>query len=123
MDEARLTRRRGWKLTLALLASTLLSAAAFVPLLLALALAPMLFDAPGSRQQVLPWALFVLVVATPVVCLVGAAGGWLAYILKHTRTAWIFALLPLPFLVLYALFLGAPLFGHTDPVITGARFQ
>ena len=122
MDEAELTRRRGWKLTLALAVSTLLSVAAFGPLLLALALAPTLFDSPGSDERVLPWVLFVLVVATPVVCLVSATGGWLAYIFRHRRTAWLFALLPLPFLAAYALLLGVPLFGHSEPLIGAASF-
>ena len=123
MDEARPTRRGRWKLTLTLVVTTLLSMAAFGPLLLSLALAPMLFDAPGSEQRVLPWVRFLLVVVTPVVCLVGAGGGWLALILQHRRTAWIFALLPLPFLAAYVLLLGAPMFGHTDPIISTAAFR
>ena len=110
MDEARLTRRRGWKLTLALLASTLVCVVSFPILLLALAMAPLLFDASGSQQQVLPWLMLVLVVAAPVACVVGLCTGWLAYIMKHTRTAWFMGLMPLPLLLVYLAVFGAPLF-------------
>ena len=109
MDEQGPTRR-GWKLTITLLVSTVLCVGAFPILLLALAMAPMLFDAPGSASAVLPWLLLVLVVATPVVCLVGVTGGWLAYIVHRKRTAWIFALLPLPLLAIYTILFGQPLF-------------
>ena len=119
MDEQTATRRRGWKLTLTLLASTLVCVGAFPILLLALAMAPMLFDAPGSRSQPLPWLMLVLVVATPVACLVGATGGWLAYILRRTRTAWTFALLPLPLLLVYALAFGRPLLEQRQDVFSG----
>ena len=114
MDEARLTRRRGWKLTLVLLASTLICAVSFPILLLALAMAPMLFDAPGSEQQPLPWLMLALVFVAPVACVVGCGGGWIAYILKHTRTAWTFALLPLPLLAVYLAVFGAPLFERSS---------
>ena len=120
MDEQEPTRRRGWKLTLTLLLSTLLCVGAFPLLLLALALAPTLFDAPGSEGRPLPWLLLALVVATPVACLVGATVGWLAYILRHVRTAWTFALLPLPLLLVYLLAFGAPLFENRAPVFSGS---
>ena len=109
MDEERPTRRRGWKLTATLLLSTVICVGAFPVLLLALAMMPMLFDSAGSREQVLPWVMAVLVVAAPVACLVGVTGAWIAYILKHLRTAWIFALAPLPLLLVYALTFGGPL--------------
>ena len=121
MDEREPTRRRGWKLTLTLLVSTLVCVGAFPVLLLALAMVPMVFDSPGSQSEVLPWLTFALVVATPVACLVGATGGWFAYILKHTRTAWIFALLPLPFLVVYAIAFGRPLLEQRRDVFSSAE--
>ena len=116
MDEQDATRRRGWKLTAALLASSVVCIGAFPVLLLALAMAPMLFDAPGSQAQPLPWLLLVLVVATPVACLVGMVGAWLAYILKRLRLAWMLALLPLPLLVVYLVAFGRPLFENRGPV-------
>ena len=116
MDEQEATRRRGWKLTLMLWASTLVCVGSFPILLLALAMAPVLFDAPGSETQAVSWLKFALVAAAPVVCLVGATGAWLAYILKHTRTAWTFALLPLPVLLVYAAIFGAPLFEQSQHV-------
>jgi hypothetical protein len=119
VDEPGVTRRRGWKLTLVLLVSTVLCVAAFPMLLLALAMAPMLFDAPGSHQHVLPWILLALVFLTPLACVAGATGGWLAYIMQHTRTAWICALLPLPFLAIYAVLMGGALFGGSD-ALSGA---
>ena len=120
MDEQKATRRRGWKLTLMLLASTVVCIVAFPILLLALAMAPMLFDAPGSQADVLPWLMLALVVATPVACLAGATGGWIAYIMKHTRAAWLFTLLPLPLLLIYALIFGGPLFEQSDHVFSSA---
>ena len=118
MDEQEPTRRRGWKLTLTLLLSTLLCVGAFPILLLALAMAPMLFDAPGSEDRPLQWLLLALVVATPVACLVGVTVGWLAYILRHVRTAWTFALLPLPLLVVYTLAFGRPLLEQRGPAFS-----
>ena len=109
MDEQEPTRR-GWKLTLTLLASTLVCVAAFPILLLALALAPTLFDAPGSQSRPLPWLMLALVIVAPVLCLVGMTGGWLAYILRRMKAAWRFALLPLPVLLVYLLAFGEPLF-------------
>ncbi|HEX8569685.1 MAG TPA: hypothetical protein VF699_07150 [Caulobacteraceae bacterium] len=120
MDEQEPTRRRGWKLTLVLLVSTVLCVGTFPILLLALAMVPMLFDAAGSEQLLLPWLSAALVVATPVVCLAGATGGWLAYILNHTRTAWIFALVPLPLLLVYALMFGRPLLEQRRDVFSDA---
>ena len=110
--------RRGWKLTTVLLLSSVVCVVTFPVLLLALAMAPMLFDAPGSGARPLPWLLLALVVATPVACLVGVTVGWLAYILRHVRTAWTFALLPLPLLAVYTLTFGAPLLEQRAPVFT-----
>ena len=120
MQEQEPTRRRGWKLTSALLLSSLVCVGAFPVLLLALAMAPMLFDAPGSGGRPLPWLLLALVVATPVACLVGVTGGWLAYILRHRRTAWTLALVPLPLLVVYLVAFGRPLFEQRAPVFNEA---
>ena len=119
MDEQEPTRRRGWKLTATLLVSTIICLGAFPVLLLALAMAPMLFDAPGSRTQVLPWLSLVLVVAAPIACLVGITGGWLAYITKRLRTAWTLALLPLPVLAVYTVMFGGPLFEQRGPAFGG----
>ena len=120
MDEQEPTRRRGWKLTLMLLVSTVLCVGAFPILLLALAMAPMLFDAPGSQAQPVQWLLLVLVVATPVACLVGVTGAWLAYILRRVRAAWIFALLPLPLLLVYTLAFGRPLLEQRGPAFSAS---
>ena len=116
MQEQEPTRRRGWKLTLVLVASSLVCLGAFPVLLLALAMAPMLFDSPGSQGQPLPWLLFALVVAAPILCLVGITGGWLAYILQRRRAAWTLALLPLPLLLVYLAVFGGPLFERRGPV-------
>ena len=118
MDEQEPTRRRGWKLTATLLLSTVVCVGAFPVLLLALAMAPMLFDAPGSEARPLPWLMLALVVAAPVACLVGMTGGWLAYILRRLRAAWTLALLPLPLLLVYLLVFGGPLFEHRAPVFS-----
>ena len=116
MQEQEPTRRRGWKLTLTLLVSSLICIGTFPVLLLALAMAPMLFDAPGSEGRPLPWLLLALVIAAPVACLVSVTGGWLSYIFRRGRTAWTLALLPLPVLLLYLALFGAPLFKHHAPV-------
>jgi len=111
--------RRGWKLTLTLIGSTIVCVTGFPILLLALAMAPMLFDAPGSYGRPLPWLMLALVVATPVACLVGTTGGWMSYILRRVRAAWTFALIPLPLLLIYLLTFGAPLFENRGPVFSG----
>ena len=70
---------------------TLLGAAS----LLVVMFVPLLFDAPGSTDNVFTVALAASVVLFPVACLASIAGSWIAFVKRSKRTSLWFALLPL----------------------------
>ena len=56
---------------------------------------PLVFDAPGSTDDPLAWAGFLVFCTSPVAFILALVGGWLSFYMKRYRLAFILALLPL----------------------------
>ncbi|HEX3457042.1 MAG TPA: hypothetical protein VHR97_03725 [Candidatus Baltobacteraceae bacterium] len=56
-----------------------------LPRLLAAALAPMFFDAPGSMNNPLAWINALIVVSFPVLCLLSIGATWLFWFARKGR--------------------------------------
>lgn len=78
-----------------LIATTVLYSIGLLPSLGLTAIAPMLFDAPGSEHSQALWVVFNCALMLPVLIVVSLAGMWIWHKRKALKIALAFSLLPI----------------------------
>lgn len=89
---------------LLLLLSQLLSVLTLIPWAIMAMFSPMLFDAPDSTKQMMPYIMIGLLLLYPFVIILCIVMGWRYWKKQHTTRAFLVSLLPaMLFITLFAL--------------------
>jgi hypothetical protein len=86
-------RRRNARLLLLL--TSVLFGLLMIPGVGAVMISPVVFESPASKENPTLVAFTVALVSYPVLALLSILGSWIAYALKHYRTAMVISLLPM----------------------------